>query len=522
MRNGNIIVIAAICVGVLAGSASVLFLLGNEAYDDSVPEYFGLSSTKLTLSTNDANPYQLDTWSLPSGKSYSDIEWSSSDSSVATVDGGKIKGVSTGQATITARLGSYSDTCLVTVDSSTGDRPTYFYNAYSEKFDYAELSGDGFENGLLSLTFNANGAMVITLAGYDKAWLDYGTYFTGNATADFKSILMTFTQGDTQIDREYTNQYKNHKSFWDLGKSTSVADSTDTPMMVIDASNFTYGECTVKFTLTTEGSLFTSKTETISGTISYIEGDGLFDTSGTYTRSYAWQFGFSSSDYSKYGFTVSYPYSDYWNGYYKNTKLLDTESLRNYKNYSWVTEFATSSESVKLLSDAIKKEYTAYSSNDEKFAEFILAFGQISYEYGYDHSQYITGTGTNKESTDYWAYCDQTIFSGIGDCEDTSILIASIMKALGYNTACVVLPSHMTFAVELSEYGLMSQAYNFKIEEKPYYLCETTVHAPTVVRESTARYTWVPFILDASYASTYPVGVISSDYEGEEFSYYLL
>ena len=187
-----------------------------------------------------------------------------------------------------------------------------------------------------------------------------------------------------------------------------------------------------------------------------------------------------------------------------------------------MTEFTTSSESIKRLSEEIKKEYDPTTSNDEKFAEFILAFGQISYEYGYDYEQYIKGTGDNAESTDYWAYSDQTIYSGFGDCEDTSILIASLMKYLGYSTACVVLPSHMTFGVELSEYTLMSNAYRFEVGEKWYYLCETTVHAPTIVRETSTRSTWVPYIEDASYTSTYPVGIISSDYEGEEFSYYLL
>jgi len=521
MRDGSIIVVAAICVGVLAGSASVLFLLGNEAYDDSVPEYFGLSSTKLTLSTNDADPYQLGTWSLPSGKSYSDIEWSSSDSSVATVDGGKIKGVNTGQATITARLGSYSDTCLVTVDSSTGDRPTYFYNAYSDKFDYARVDGDGFNKGLLSLAFNANGAMVITLAGYDETWLEENTTFTGNATADFTEITMVLTKGEDKIATgTYENTYKQHTTPWDLGRKTTVSDSTDTSLLVAEKSKLSYGEYTVVFTLTTESDAYT-----VSGTISYIEGDGKYDTSGTYTRSYAWRYGLTRNACKTYGMTLEYQYSDYWNGYLKNTKLLDLDNLRNYKSYSWVTEFTTSSDTVTKLATALKEEYGVYSTNDELFAEFVLAFGQISYEYGYDHNQYVLGSGSNAESTDYWAYCEQTIYSGFGDCEDTSILLASVLKSLGFSTACVVLPSHMTFAVALSEYTLLSDVYKFTVEDTKYYFCETTVHAPAIKKESSllwgTKYQWVSYLSPGVYAY-YPVGIISSDYEGEEFSYYLL
>lgn len=521
MRDRGIITIAAIiCVGVLACSATIILFNNLPVEDDSIPEYFGLSSTKLTLSTNDADPYQLGTWSLPSGKSYSDIEWSSSDSSVATVDGGKIKGVSTGQATITARLGSYSDTCLVTVDSSTGDRPTYFYNAYSEKFDFAELTGDAFEGGYLSVAFNANKAMVITLAGYAPLWLTQNSSFTGNATADFTKIEMALNDGTEDIATgTYENQYKKYSYPWDLGKQTTVTDSIDTTMLTVDTSKLTYKEYTVTFTLTSESHVYV-----LTGTISYQEGDGRFDTSGTYTRTYAWNYGLTKYTCQTYGMTLEYPYSDYWNGYYKNTKLLDTDTLRNYKAYSWVTEFTTSSTTIKTLADSLKAEYTEYSENNDEFAEFVLAFGQISYEYGYDYAQYIKGTGENSESTDYWAYGDQTVFSGIGDCEDTSILLASVLKALNYSTACVVLPSHMTFAVALDEYTLMSKAYTFEVEESKYYLCETTVHGPAIKDVSTmftTKYRWVSY-LSPNVSASYPVGIISSDYEGEEFSYYLL
>ncbi|MBQ5397744.1 MAG: hypothetical protein IIU13_03730, partial [Candidatus Methanomethylophilus sp.] len=214
------------------------------------------------------------------------------------------------------------------------------------------------------------------------------------------------------------------------------------------------------------------------------------------------------------------------NGYYKNTKLLNTETMRNYKAYDWVTEFATSTESVKKLSEAVKNEYPGSQYDTDQFAEFVLAFGQIGYEYGYDYAQYVRGTGSDAESTDYWAYSDQTIFSGFGDCEDTSILIASLLRSLGYSTECVVLPSHMTFAVALDDTSYLgtitTKAYTFEDNEKKYYLCETTVHAPLVYQKTPTTYNWAPYLISGYPYSNYPVGIISSDYEGEEFTHYPL
>ena len=526
MRDGDIVKIAVIiCAAVLACSASVILLNGKAAADNSIPDYFGLSSTKLTLSTEDADGYTLGTWSLPKDKSYSDISWSTSDGSVATVTEGKIVGVSAGTATITAELGSYKDTCLVTVVNGVVESRNLAYNAYSEKFDFAELTGDAFEDGYLSVAFNANNAMVITLAGYAPLWLTQNSSFTGNATADFKSIAMTLKQGENVIaDGLYVNEYKSHSPFWDLGKSKTVTSTSETSMLTADLTGMSYGFYTVEFVLKTEYDLHTY---TLTGTIAYQEGDGYFDTSGTYARSYAWRFGTTSSDTTAYSVTVDYPYSDYWNGYYKNTKLLDTETMRNYKAYDWVTEFATSTESVKKLSEAVKNEYPGSQYDTDQFAEFVLAFGQIGYEYGYDYAQYIRGTGDDAESTDYWAYSDQTIFSGFGDCEDTSILIASLLKALGYSTACVVLPSHMTFAVALEDTSYLStvttKTYSFEDSEKKYYLCETTVHAPLVYQKPYENdYTWAPYLVSGYPYTDYPVGIISSDYEGEEFTHYPL
>ncbi len=55
----------------------------------------------------------------PADATYPNVTWSTSDSSVATVDGGEVTAISGGTATITASCGGFSARCTVTVASDT-------------------------------------------------------------------------------------------------------------------------------------------------------------------------------------------------------------------------------------------------------------------------------------------------------------------------------------------------------------------------------------------------------------------
>lgn len=292
------------------------------------------------------------------------------------------------------------------------------------------------------------------------------------------------------------------------------------------------GTYTVSFKLYRNlGSIQESLYDTVSDSFEYCEGNGNRDVSGTFTRTYSWRFGGDSTDYytSQYihSFTVTYDYVDYWNGYYKSTKLLSISdtSIRDYLTYQWVYEFSKDNEMITTLSEALKDSYSDADLNGQDFAQYILAFGQICFDYEYDYIQYYINDEQYSESVDYWAYLGQTIYSGYGDCEDTSMLLAAIFKKLGYESALLVLPNHMALAVALDEYkNAVGEDYmTVQKDGKSYYFCESTVKSPAI-NFNGYSYSWVSYYDGLHGRSTfYLLGMSGSDYSNSDLKgFYVL
>ena len=69
---------------------------------------------------------------------------------------------------------------------------------------------------------------------------------------------------------------------------------------------------------------------------------------------------------------------------------------------------------------------------------------------------------------EYYKYAIETLAEGGGDCEDTSILLASILSGLGFEVALFVLPGHVAIGVKGNFSGDFYSYGNSK-----YYYCET-------------------------------------------------
>lgn len=98
-------------------------------------------------------------------------------------------------------------------------------------------------------------------------------------------------------------------------------------------------------------------------------------------------------------------------------------------------------------------------SNQERI-DFVLSFVQ-SLPYTFDD---VT-TGYDE----FRRYAVETLIDGGGDCEDTTILVAAILRGLGEQTALILIPGHIALGVSGNFTGT---SVNYKGTK--YYYCETT------------------------------------------------
>jgi len=154
----------------------------------------------------------------------------------------------------------------------------------------------------------------------------------------------------------------------------------------------------------------------------------------------------------------------------------------NRKGSSSATRYVTTSETVYAVTDyvvvdkyivdlknqlekAYKGDNPAKDVTGVDYANFLSTFVQKAIAYGYDKDVH------GRE--EYWNYPLQTLVLRKGDCEDTSILLAALFQAAGYDGAVVLLPSHAMAAVSLpTQPAYNPKSYDF--EGKKYYMVETT------------------------------------------------
>ncbi len=141
---------------------------------------------------------------------------------------------------------------------------------------------------------------------------------------------------------------------------------------------------------------------------------------------------------------------------------------------------------------------------------------------------------------EYPKYVVETLWDGGGDCEDTSILLISLLREMGYDTTFLLMPGHAAVAVALDpkdvkgprvknfveEYGYISlvqiDSYDlykkylsyakgggdvpileFKLDGKSYFYIETTGEG--------WKPGWVPYLLVLGFYPKFPIYAISVD-----------
>lgn len=72
---------------------------------------------------------------------------------------------------------------------------------------------------------------------------------------------------------------------------------------------------------------------------------------------------------------------------------------------------------------------------------------------------------------EYWRFPVETLAEGVGDCEDSAILLAALLRRAGFRCAIVIAPGHAAVAVEVPH---DSPGAYFEHGGVRYYYCETT------------------------------------------------
>ena len=207
-------------------------------------------------------------------------------------------------------------------------------------------------------------------------------------------------------------------------------------------------------------------------------------------HSYAWKF-----DGGKFSFSISYNSDEY-----TAQRDDDTYEHRTVSNQSgciqgWAatTGFVVITPTIVAIESYLKDLYTkAYGSctANQGYADFILSWVQLNFTYALDEDQYFSSSGYKDE--DYYAYPMETVYSGKGDCEDTSFLLDAVYKQAGYQTAVVIIPGHAMAAVALSDYKepelSSGEILKHMVNGIWYYACETTVSGYQPVGASGGTY----------------------------------
>ena len=172
-----------------------------------------------------------------------------------------------------------------------------------------------------------------------------------------------------------------------------------------------------------------------------------FGPSGeTLSKSFTWS-------YNKKIWNMNLEVSERKYDYYNSLPTPYVDSYVGDLTYSKMV--SSDDESIIDVSQKLKKMADNEGFDEIQLAEFVLAFVQ-SKEYEWEMGNYIKNPFLT--------------LIGEGDCEDSAILTASILGALGYDVVLISAPRHMATAVHLK----MDKGTPLNYDGKKYYYMETT------------------------------------------------
>lgn len=149
-----------------------------------------------------------------------------------------------------------------------------------------------------------------------------------------------------------------------------------------------------------------------------------------------------------------------------NTYATYATRQRDLNIKTWANTYIYESNNDQLVDAIVRclREIQAQGNltNDELVLEAVN-FVQQSIVYQYDSE--------SKGVKEYPKYPIETFVEGTGDCEDQAMLLAAILRKLGYGTVLIELPGHVAVGIK-SDYDLKGTFYRYNGTK--YYYIETT------------------------------------------------
>lgn len=185
----------------------------------------------------------------------------------------------------------------------------------------------------------------------------------------------------------------------------------------------------------------------------------------TINKTFSWEY--ENKEYKIYLNIPEEKYNYYLN--YKTNRIPQNDNLNpNSKMVSFIT---SGEEIINTLSEKLYNHAIIQGFDRTETANFILHFVQKNIDYALDNQ--------TKGQDEYWRFPIETLVEQKGDCEDTSVLYATILKNLDYDTSLLFYSwkenneriGHLAVGLNLiNEQGdYVTDENNVK-----YYYCETT------------------------------------------------
>jgi len=174
------------------------------------------------------------------------------------------------------------------------------------------------------------------------------------------------------------------------------------------------------------------------------------------------------------------------------------------KNYSVYVTHPLDDPYINGLAEKLNEAAQSKNFGSFQIVEFAASFVQ---------SLPYTSDSVTTSFDEYPRFPIETIFDNGGDCEDTSILLASILDKMGYDVVLINLPNHVAVGVKGSQ-DIYGSYYNY--QGNRYYYIETTGE------------NWGIGELPDEYKNTnayiypmVPVPILSADFETKNVQYFL-